>query len=79
MKIKIGRNAEKPKNNTPNTLGTTLGTNKRRNIAHFLTINKHGHTTTLAQTQQHSNPAVLIEAERQQCKGLLYASITRFR
>jgi hypothetical protein len=79
MKIKNGRSAEKPKNNTPNTLGTALGTNKRRNIARFLTINKHGHTTIPTQTHQHPNPAVLVEAERQQCNGLLYASITRFR
>jgi hypothetical protein len=82
MKIKIGRSSEKPKNDTPNTLGTILdklGTNRRRDIARFLTINKHNHTTILAQTQPHSNPAVLVEAERQQCNGLLYANITKFR
>jgi hypothetical protein len=79
MKIRIGRSAEKPKNNTPNTLGTKLGTYKRRNITRFLTINKNSYTTILAQTQQNPNPAVLVEAERQQCNGLLYANITRFR
>ena len=79
MKIRIGRSAEKPKNNTPNALGTKLGANKRRNITRFLTINKHSYTTLLAQTQQNPNPAVLVEAECQQCNGLLYANITRFR
>ena len=80
MKIKIGGSSEKPKNNTLNTLANIIGkisTNERIAVPRFLVNNNH--TKTLTQTQLHSNSALLIEAELQRCKGLLYANITRFR
>jgi hypothetical protein len=82
MKIKINKNSRRLENKTPNILENAidkLSTNKKRNIFRFLTINNHSSPTTLVQTQLRSNLAVVIEAEHQQCNGLLYANITRFR
>jgi hypothetical protein len=83
MKIKINKSSRKLENKTPKILENAidkLSTNKRRNIAHFLTINsRNSPVIALFQTQLRSNRAVVIEAEHQQCNGLLYANITRFR
>jgi hypothetical protein len=82
MKIKINKSSRKLENKTPKILENAidkLSTNKRRNIAHFLTINSRNNPIALVQTQLRSNRAVVIEAEHQQCNGLLYANITRFR
>lgn len=80
MKIKIKRSSEKPKTNTLNTLANIIGkisTDDRIEVPRFLVNNNH--TKMLTRTRLHSNSALLIEAERQRCKGLLYANITRFR
>ena len=82
MKIKINKSSRKLENKTPTILENAidkLSTNKRRNIARFLTINSRNSPIALVQTQFRSNRAVVTEAEHQQCNGLLYANITRFR
>lgn len=82
MKVKIDRSSGKPKNKMPNTFQKIIDkliTNKRRGIARFLTINSLNNPATLVQIQLRSNPAQVVEAERQQCNGLLYANITRVR
>jgi hypothetical protein len=82
MKVKINKSSRKPKNKMPNTLENIidkLSTNKRRGIAHFLTNNSFNSPVTLVQIQLPLNPAQVVETERQQCNGLLYANITRIR
>ena len=80
MRVKIERTFKKPRKKIPRWFGILaekfrLG----KNLAHFSTINDDLSIMELNQIQINSNPIIQAEAERQQCNGLLYVNISRFR
>lgn len=51
----------------------------RKSFAHFSTTNNEISIMEINQIHIDSNPITRAEAERQQCTGLIYANISRFR
>jgi hypothetical protein len=79
MRMQIKKTLEKPKNKTLRRLGNlTEKLRHRKNVANFAR-NNNFLTMELNQIQTHSNSKTRAELEQQQCNGLIYANIVRFR
>lgn len=79
MKIKIERTLKKPRNKIPRWFSSlTQKLRRRNNFAHFLTGN-HLPIRELNSMRTLSNPATRTELELQQCNGLIYSNIAKFR
>ena len=80
MRTRFEKPLEKPKNRAPRWLGDLSEKFRhKKNFAHVLARNNNLSTAGPNQIQTHSNRAIHATVERQQCNGLIYANIVRFK
>jgi hypothetical protein len=80
MRVKIERALKKPRKKIPRWLDNwTEKLRPRKSFVRFSTINNDLSIMEVNQIQINSNPLIQAEAERQQCNGLIYVNISRFR
>lgn len=71
---------KKPRKKIPRWLDNlTEKLRPRKSFVRFSTINNGLSIMEVNQIQINSNAVIQAEAERQQCNGLLYVNISRFR